>query len=121
MNYDSDPGKGALQALRVPHIADEITQAGPVKSGNTHVVLFKFVTAEDDQLLRAVFAQHQFDELSSERPRPAGDQYDLFGPVHRRHLRNEKYIRKRSRACERAVKLIFSCASIAEISGDSVG
>ena len=85
MNYDRDPGKGALQTLRITNIADEIAQAGMIEARSPHIVLLEFVTAEDDELLRAVFAQHQLDELPAERTRPAGDQYNLFGPVHRCH------------------------------------
>ena len=53
-----------------------------IKPRSPHVMLLEFVTAEDDELLRAVFAQHELDELPAERTRPAGDQYNLFGPVH---------------------------------------
>src|SRR5580704_8200367 len=82
MNYDRDSGKCAFQTLGITNITDEIAQARMIKPRSPHVMLLEFVTAEDDELLRAVFAQHELDELPAKRTRPAGDQYNLFGPVH---------------------------------------
>ena len=83
VHHDGDSGKGALQALRVAHIADEVAQAGMIEARRPHVVLLEFVAAEDDELLRMVVAQHQLHELLPERARPARDQHNLFLPVHR--------------------------------------
>ena len=71
-----------MQALRIAHVADEITQAGMIESRRAHIVLFQFVAAEDDELLRMVFTQHHFDKLLAERSRPPGHQHNLFLPVH---------------------------------------
>jgi len=82
MNHDRDSRKCAFQTLGITNITDEIAQARMIKPRSPHVMLLEFVTAEDDELLRAVFAQHELDELPAKRTRPAGDQYNLFGPVH---------------------------------------
>src|SRR5208282_461006 len=103
VNHHCDSGKSAFQALRIADIADEITQTGMVESRGPHVMLLQFVTAEDDELLRAVFVQHQFDELPAKRACPSGDQYNLFGPIHRYSPSNASLccIRLKSGGCQR--------------------
>ena len=53
-----------------------------IESRRPHIMLLEFVAAEDDELLRMVFAQHHLDELLAERARPARHQHNLFLPVH---------------------------------------
>ena len=82
VHHHRHSGKGALQALRIAHVADEVAQAGMIEARRPHIMLLQFVAAEDDELLRMVVAQHHLDELLPERSRPARDQHDLFLPVH---------------------------------------
>ena len=82
MHHDAYPGQGALQALRVAHVPDEVAQAGMIEARRPHVMLLELVAAEDDELLRMVITQHHLGELLSERTCPARDQDHLFLPVH---------------------------------------
>ena len=54
-----------------------------VEACHTHLMLLELVAAEDDQLGGMVLSQHHLDEFSAKRSGPAGDQDNLFGPVHR--------------------------------------
>ena len=83
VDHDRHSGKGALQALRVAHVPNEVAEAGMIEAPHPHIVLLELVTAEDDELLGMVVTQHHLHELLPERPRPAGDQHNLIGPVHR--------------------------------------
>src|ERR1051325_10919408 len=74
--------EGTLQALRIPHVADEIAQTRMVESRDPHVMLLKFVAAEDDKLLWMVVAEHGLHKLLSKRPRATGDKHNLFRPIH---------------------------------------
>ncbi len=53
-----------------------------VEPRGAHVVLLKFIAAEDHQALRLVLLQHDFDEFLPERPGPARHQNCLFRPIH---------------------------------------
>jgi hypothetical protein len=72
----------AVQVLHVAYVANEIPQAGVVESACPHFVLLEFIPAEDDQLLRAVLAQHNLYKLLPERTRSPGHQYRLLRPIH---------------------------------------
>src|ERR1700758_4444971 len=82
MHNHGHAGQRALQPAQVTHITDEITQAGMIESRGPHVVLLEFVAAENDQPLGVILPQHHFDKLPAKRSRPAGDQDNLFRPVH---------------------------------------
>ena len=52
-----------------------------IETRDSHIMLLEFIAAEDDELLRMIFAQHEFDEFLAERARAAGDQHNLFRPI----------------------------------------
>ena len=66
MNNHADPGKRALQTLRIAHITDEIAQRWVVESCRSHIVLFEFVPAKNDELFRVTFAQHHLHKFPAE-------------------------------------------------------
>ena len=53
-----------------------------VISINTHLMLFQFIPAEDDNFCRMVFFQHDLNKFLAKRTGPAGHQYDLIIPIH---------------------------------------
>src|ERR1051325_2084663 len=82
MNHHGHAGKRAFQSLGIPHVTNKIPQARMIETGHPHIVLFEFVAAEDDELLRMVVAEHGLHKLFSERSGATGDQHDLFRPIH---------------------------------------
>ena len=82
VNHNRNSSKSPLQAPRISHIAQEVSQAGMIQSRGAHVVLLKFIAAEDHQALWPVLLQHDLDKFLPERPGPARHQNCLFRPIH---------------------------------------
>ena len=66
VHYNRNAGKGAPQPVSVPNIADKVPQPGIIEARRLHLMLFQLVAAENDQLARAVVAEHNFHKLLSE-------------------------------------------------------
>jgi hypothetical protein len=79
MDYDVDAIHGAIEAVAIAHVTDEVPQARIALFAEhlPHIELFEFVATEDDQLSGRVFPQHDVNKLLAERPRAARDQYDF--------------------------------------------
>src|SRR5581483_11228588 len=82
MYHDSYPRQSTIEAGTIADVADEISQTRIVEPGSLHVVLLQFITAENDELLRPVIAQHYLGEFLPERAGSTSDQHYLFSPIH---------------------------------------
>src|SRR5580658_1727650 len=71
-----------LQALYIPHISNEITQAGMIEARRSHFMLLQLVAAENRQSLRVVVAEHDLHKFLPERSCPTRYQYRFLRPIH---------------------------------------
>src|SRR5208282_5028407 len=86
-----------LQALHVPNVSDEITQAGMIEAGRPHLMLLQLVAAENYQSVRLVIAQHDLHKLLPERPGSARHQYRFLRPIHHSYSSKSSFCRIRRR------------------------
>ena len=70
MDNDIHLLEGAAQADAIANIPDEIAERGVVVASDTHFMLLQFIAAEDDELPRMKFAQHDFGEFFADEPVP---------------------------------------------------
>ena len=84
MHDDIDAVEGALEAVAVAHVADEVAQRIAAEFGklNAHLVLLQLVAAEDDQLFRPIRFEQGLDEFFAKGTGASGYKYGLIVPGH---------------------------------------
>jgi hypothetical protein len=66
VNNHCNAGQSALEPGGIAHIPDKVAEARMVEARGAHVMLLKFVAAENHQALRVIVPQHDFHKLLAE-------------------------------------------------------
>jgi hypothetical protein len=66
MDNDVHLLEGATQADAVSNVSDEVAKRWMVEAGDPHFMLLQLITAEDNELLRVKFTQHDLGEFFTE-------------------------------------------------------
>jgi len=75
VDNDVNTLRGTDQTALVSNVANEVPQARIVESGDSHLVLFQFISAKNDQLPWPVVAEQEFSKLLAERSCASRDEY----------------------------------------------
>lgn len=74
MDDNVDTGKRSVEAILVSYVTDEVAHIGLVEACRAHLMLLKFISAKDDELLGVIFTLHHLSKFAPERTSSSSNQ-----------------------------------------------